>query len=197
MRPNYAQDAPPTSLEVGGFAYPVQVDFRVWIDVLRELEDWIAEPVGEAQLRHNAQICIRVQQLAFGGVLTDEDPAQVMAAVVEFARGYPSAPTEDCGGEALYSFDADLNWIVLAIRNQSGIDLSYRRQQPFHWWEFLLEFQSLCGEHYILRLMEARGYRGDDAELTRRRRRLRLPEKRRTADAARLAAVDELFYNAK
>ena len=199
MRPNYAQDAPPTSLEVGGFAYPVQVDFRVWIDVLRELEDWIAAPEGEEQLRHNMQIYCRVQQLVFGGILADEEPEQVLAAVAEFARGYPCASLQDecAGGESLYSFEHDLNWSVIARRNQSGIDLSYRRQEPFHWWEFLLEFQTLCGDHYILNLMEARGYRGDDAELARRRRMCRLPDKRRAEDTARLAEVDALFYNAK
>ena len=34
MRPNYAQDAPPTSISVGGVDYRCKVDYRVWIDVL-------------------------------------------------------------------------------------------------------------------------------------------------------------------
>lgn len=197
MRPNYAQDAPPTSLEVGGFSYPVQVDYRVWIDVLRELEEWIDQPADEAQLRHNIGIYMRVQQLAFGGELVDEEPAQVLAAIAEFARGYPSASVEgEDGGPPVYSFEYDLNAIVIAIRNQSGIDLSYRRKEPFHWWEFLLEFQMLCGDHYILNLMEARGYRGDDPELLRRKRMCELPRKRRAGDAARLEEINQLFYNA-
>lgn len=197
MRPNYAQDAPPTSLEVGGFSYPVQVDYRVWIEVLRELEEWIDQPADEAQLRHNAGIYVRVQHLAFGGELVDESPAEVLAAIVEFARGYPAAPVEaEEGGAPVYSFEYDLNAIVIAIRNQSGIDLSYRRKEPFHWWEFLLEFQTLCGDHYILNLMEARGYRGDDPELLRRKRMCELPRKRRADEAARLEEINRLFYNA-
>lgn len=197
MRPNYAQDAPPTSLEVGGFSYPVQVDYRVWIGVLRELEEWIDQPADEAQLRHNAGIYARVQHLAFGGELVDESPAEVLAAIAEFARGYPAAPVEaEEGGAPVYSFEYDLNAIVIAIRNQSGIDLSYRRKEPFHWWEFLLEFQTLCGDHYILNLMEARGYRGDDPELLRRKRMCELPRKRRADEAARLEEINRLFYNA-
>ena len=197
MRPNYAQDAPPTSLEVGGFSYPVQVDYRVWISVLRELEEWIDDPADEAQLRHNAQIYDRVQQLVFGGRLADEDPAEVLRAVAGFARGYPSAQMETVGEAArLFSFDEDINAIVIAIRNQSGIDLSYRRKEPFHWWEFLLEFQTLCGDHLILNLMEARGYRGNDPELQRRRRMCELPRRKRAEDAARLKEIGELFYNA-
>ena len=39
MRPNYAQDAPPTSIEVGGFAYPCETDYRVWIEVLRLMRE--------------------------------------------------------------------------------------------------------------------------------------------------------------
>ena len=31
MRPNYAQDAPPTAISVGGEHYPCKVDYRVWI----------------------------------------------------------------------------------------------------------------------------------------------------------------------
>lgn len=196
LRPNYAQDAPPTCVQVGGFAYPVRVDFRVWAEILLELEDWIAQPEDEAQLRHNEAIFARVQGLAFGGVLAEEDPAEVLAALADFARGYPSAQEGGGEGERLFSFAHDINAIVIAIRNQTGLDLSYRRKEPFHWWEFLLEFQTLCGEHYILNLMEARGYRGEDPELVRRRRMCELPRKRRAEDEARLREINGLFYNA-
>ena len=37
MRPNLAQDAPPTSITIGGRDYDCNVDFLVWIDVLRLL----------------------------------------------------------------------------------------------------------------------------------------------------------------
>lgn len=198
LRPNYAQDAPPTSVEVGGFAYPVRVDFRVWAEAVVLLEDWIDQPANDDQLQHNAAISDRVQHLVFGGVLAEEEPGEVLSAIAEFARGYPTAAAEeaDASGEPLYSLVHDMNAIVIAIRNQTGLDLSYRRKEPFHWWEFLLEFQTLCGDHYILNLMEARGYRGDDPELLRRRRMCALPARRRAEDAARIEEINQLFYNA-
>ena len=95
--------------------------------------------------------------------------------------------------ESLFSLEWDLNAIVLAIRNQSGIDLSYRRTEPFHWWEFLLELQTLCGEHYILHLMEARSYQGKDRELLRRKRMCALPVEADEADRAAVEAFNALF----
>lgn len=185
MRPNYAQDAPPTEILVGGFPYPCAVDFRVWIEVLGEMEQ--IDPEGDMKrcLGHIR----RIERLVFGGALVDEDPIEVLSAVAQFSRGYPAAPLRAGSSAPAFSFDWDLNFIVLAIRNQSGIDLSYRRREPFHWWEFLLEFQTLCGDHYILNLMEARSYRGRDAELLRRKRMCALPK-----DAADMR--EEIAFNA-
>ena len=171
MRPNYAQDAPPTSIEVGGFAYPCETDYRVWLEVLRLLRE--LDPEAE----NAADVVLEIEEKVFGGWLKDESPVEVLKAIGEFAKGYPTAPVGDTGrGDApVYSFEYDLNAIIIAIRNQSGIDLSYRRTEPFHWWEFLLEFQTLCGDHYILELMNARGYKGKDKDLLRRKYALALP----------------------
>ena len=171
MRPNYAQDAPPVSIGIGGADYPVNTDFRVWIEVekrLRELR------LSGSQTEYR-ELC----ELVFGGVPVEEPPEEVLTGIAQFLKGYPVEPNRGTGGgERVFSFEYDLNSIILAIRNQSGIDLSYRRREPFHWWEFLLEFHTLCGDHYILNLMEARGYRGKDRELLRRKRALALPEER-------------------
>lgn len=195
MRPNYAQDAPPTSIEVGGFAYPCETDFRVWIEVLRLLRRIDLRSTDEAGARRVLDRIVEIEQLVFGGVLTDEDPAEVLMAVVAFSKGYPMAPMRDTGGAdvPLYSFEYDLNAIIIAIRNQSGIDLSYRRKEPFHWWEFLLEFHTLCGSHYILNLMEARGYKGKDRDLLKRKYACALPEEYTDAEQAELDAFNAQF----
>ena len=146
MRPNYAQDAPPTEISVGGFAYPANVDYRVWIDVLRLLREIDLNAEDAQQKCRTMETIDEIERLVFGDVLVDESPADALLAILEFSRGYPSAPMEpERGGPQTYSFDYDLNEIIIAIRNQSGIDLSYRRKEPFHWWEFLLEFKTLCG----------------------------------------------------
>lgn len=85
---------------------------------------------------------------------------------------------------------------MLAIRAQSGVDLSYRRREPYHWWEFLLQVRALCGDHRILRVMETRALKGDSREARLAKRRVRLPHKptageRRTLAALRAAAGEK------
>ena len=175
FRPNYAQDAPPQSIRVGGADYAVNVDFRVWIDILDRARELYASVGTLEEARHNAR------------VLAD-------------ARGYPTMVGEDVGadedGEELLSFDYDINDLVLAIRAQSGVDLSYRRREPYHWWEFLLQVRALCGDHRILRVMETRALKGDSREARLAKRRVRLPHKptageRRTLAALRAAAGEK------
>ena len=189
MRPNYAQDAPPTSIEVGGFAYPCETDYRVWLEVLRLLRE--LDPEAE----NAADVVLEIEERVFGGWLKDESPVEVLKAIGEFAKGYPMAPVGDTGrGDApVYSFEYDLNAIIIAIRNQSGIDLSYRRTEPFHWWEFLLEFQTLCGDHYILELMNARGYKGKDKDLLRRKYACALPPEYTARERAELDEFNAQF----
>ena len=199
FRPNYAQDAPPRSICVGGADCPVNVDFRAWIDIL-DLARELYPTVGTLkEARSNARVLEKMQRLAFGRVLK-APPAAVLRAMVDFARGYPTMVGEEAGesgeaGEELLSFDYDINALVLAIEAQYGLDLSYRREEPFHWWEFLLRVRALCGDHYILRVMEVRASKdaGRDARMARRR--VRLPhkptaEERRQLQALRAAAGD-------
>lgn len=195
-RPNLAQDAPPTEITVGGVCYGINVDFRAWIGVLRELRDLIATPRNIDDVMHNAEVIAGVQNAIFGRLLPH--PAnEVLSAISEFAAGYPEAPVEGGGRDVeTYSFDWDINYIIIAIMTQFGIDLTYRRTEPFHWWEFLLYFRALSGDHYILRLMEIRGYDGKDADLKRQAQRFALPRETTADDQAMLDEFNELFYNA-
>ena len=194
-RPNLAQDAPPTALSVGGVSYSINVDFRVWIDVMYDLRKLITAPRNAEEAMNNVRVIAAIEEAVFGSVIPA--PAhEVLAVITEFSTGYPSAPVEGEGRSVeTYSFDWDLNYIIIAIMNQFGIDLTYRRTEPFHWWEFLLYFHALCGEHYILRLMEIRGYDGKDTELKRQARRYALPRETTADDQAILDAFDEMFYN--
>lgn len=193
MRPNYCMDAPPTSIDVGGFAYPCETDFRTWLEVLRLLKRVNLRARDEESARRTMEALLDIEEMVFGGVLESEDPADVFRAILDFSRGYPSAPTNGSGGAPTFSFEYDLNEIIIAIRNQSGIDLSYRRKEPFHWWEFLLEFHTLCGHHYILNLMDIRGYKGKDREMLRRKYACALPEERTAEEQAEIDAFNAQF----
>ena len=194
MRPNYAQDAPPAEITVGGCAYPCETDYRVWLDVLSQLNEINTMDKTPEGMERLAGQLIKLEATVFGGWLKDEDPIQVLNAIAEFSKGYPSAPVRSMQhGERTYSFEYDLNEIIIAIRNQSGIDLSYRRKEPFHWWEFLLEFRTLCGDHYILNLMDIRGYKGKDPELKRRKQAYALPVEYTAAEMEEYAEFSALF----
>lgn len=197
MRPNLAQDRPPTELQIGGHSYSINVDFRVWIDAMHDLRNINPTPKTAEQANRNAEIFACVERAIFGKVIK-ENIADVLDAVSEFAQGYPTAPVGE--GEQpqvqVYSFEWDINYIVLAIMNQYGIDLTYRRKEPFHLWEFLVYFNALCGDHYILRLIEIRGYDGKDEEMKRQARRFALPKEQTAEDDAISDVFNKLFYNA-
>ena len=198
FRPNYAQDAPPEAIRVGGASYPVNVDFRTWIVVL-DLARELYPTVGTLEeARSNARVLAEMQRLAFGRPL-GRPSAAVLRAMMDFARGYPTMVGEEAGGdgegEELLSFDYDINDLVLAIEEQFGLDLSYRRREPYHWWEFLLRVRALCGDHAILRAVRLRASRDTSREARLARRRARLPhkptaEERRQLEALRAAAGD-------
>ena len=194
MRPNIAQDAPPTEISVGGCSYPVNVDFRVWLDVLQKFKEL---RFTEDSILADAVVMNEIEKMVFGRTLPDAPLPDVMAAVLDFSEGYPSTPKQDADagetGPQTVSFDYDLNYIILAIRNQSGIDLTYRRKEPFHWWEFLLEYQTLCGDHYILNLIEARSYKGKDKDMLRRKRACALPVEHTAAEQAEIDAFNAMF----
>ena len=196
LRPNLAQDAPPTRITVGGAAFDVNVDFRTWIGVMHDLRDLIIEPTTPEHFLHNAQVILNIETAVFGKPI-DADVADVLHAISEFARGYPDAPMQggDPARAQTYSFDYDLNYIALAIQNQFGVDLSYARTEPLHWWLFLAYFRALSGDHYILRLMQIRGYTGDDKEMRRQARMFALPIERTANDEANEAELDGIFYN--
>lgn len=194
LRPNLAQDAPPTALTVGGIDYPINVDFRVWIDVLRLMRNLITAPETLEHVKHNIDTIVEIETAVFGERI--EQPAnEVLNEIIKFSSGYPAPPVGP-GGESdvrTYSFEWDLNYIVIAIKTQFGIDLSYERKEPFHWWLFLLHFNALAGDHYITRLMEIRGYKGKDKDLKRQAQRFALPEEMTADDQAALDAFNAVF----
>ncbi len=175
IRPNIAMDAPPETLTIDGARYDINTDYRVWIDVMARLGRLNLTPTTEKAAKTTAEGVNELMVLLFGHTVKINLGA-FLRAVVDFSKGYASAPVKPMGGsgERTYDFEYDINEIVLAIRNQSGIDISYRCEH-FHWWLFLLEFKTLCGDHYILNLMDTRGYKGKDQEMKKRKQAVALP----------------------
>lgn len=148
---------------------------------------------------NNWETMARMECLAFNQVLC-EPYMDVLAAMLVFLQGYPEVDngysvTEKADGSKTYSLKHDMNYIVMAIRNQSGIDLSYMRTEPFHWWLFLLEFKTLSGDHRILQLMGWRAYEGKDPEMLRLQKMVALPEEYTKSERAIFDESDNIFYN--
>lgn len=190
---NYVNSPPPESVNINGMEYPINTDYKVWIEVSALLEDLDLTDKSENII----SVFERVVKLVFNTTNIPEDINDVLSAIMKFQSGYPSEPSDaesndsqDTSNERTVSFKHDINYIIVAIRNQSGIDLSYRRTAPFHWWEFLLEFKSLEERHFISRLISIRSYDGDDKERLKLKEKFKLPVKL-TAEEKR---ISELFY---
>ena len=184
-RPNVAMDAPPASVEVGGNSYIVNTDFTVWIDILKRMRQLYSDPATLDEALHNKQVLTDIQKLAFGKVLENETLGDVIGSIVRFAGGYPhfdkvhdetepqpESPSDD---DVSFDFDLDLNAIVITMRMQYGLDLSFSRQEPFHWWLFLLYFENLNDSSVLAKKMQIRTYTGDNKEMLRQKSRARLP----------------------
>lgn len=187
-------DAPPTSIEVGGKSYMINTDFRVWLTVMELYRGVRLKPKTEQQLIDTASTIEEIERIVFGKLI-EENVFEILNEIGKFMQGYPTAPMNGSldNDEQTYSFEFDLNEIIIAIRNQHGIDLSYRNEKGCHWWEFLLYFRTLAGEHYILNLMSMRGYKGNDKDMLKRKARVALPTILSTEEQDEADAFNAMF----
>ena len=183
---NIAKNAPPNELIIDGNVYPINTDYRIWIDV--------SELLRKSNSENANNTWMEIQKLVFGKEVYC-DTMIALDAITTFLAGYPHYDNGYSGSsreqEQLYSFLHDINLIVLAIRNQTGIDIGYNCKH-FHWWLFLLEFKSLEEHHEISRIIQMRGYNGKDEERLKWKRQVALPyeyseeEKRQAEELNRL-----------
>lgn len=200
MIKNLANTKPPEYIKINDNVYPINFDYLVWIEILNLLDDIDTENLfcGEdlGAIKEDLKTVEKIEGIAFG-VHLNEPVVDVLSAVTGFAGGYPQ-PRGDSDPEPpkrrLFDFELDLNSIIIAIRDQSGIDLS-KDDGLFHWWRFLLEFNNLTGEHHISKLMELRGYDGKDKEMIKARESVALPIKITKKQKRFEDEADKIFYN--
>ena len=190
---NLVNSPPPESVLINGTEYLINTDYKVWIKVSALLEDLDLTDESE----NIANIFEHINELVFNVPSIPEDIEDVLNGIVNFQGGYPEEQSEtestsenQAGNEKFVSFKHDINYIIVAIRNQSGIDLSYRRTEPFHWWEFLLEFNSLEDRHFISKVISIRSYKGENKERLKLKEQFKLPSKLTAAERK----VNDIFY---
>lgn len=198
---NMATDAPPEAVMVNGGVYSINTDFRIWIEIM---DVFMFKSDDTEELVR----CVKMAFLEPERVMTEQDPESVLRAMSEFLNGYPKENIEcdeysaqsnesvdaDDGisRERYYDFKYDLNWIIIAIRNQSGIDLSYRCKH-FHWWLFLLEFESLEDRHYFSAIRRIREYKGNDKQMIAMKKRYALPIRHTAEERKQLEEFNKFF----
>ena len=152
---------------------------------------------SDADIEHNALMLVTLCKMVIGEAAPwtrGEDYIEFLHEISTFMAGYPHAPVgAGDGGARTYSFEWDINEIIMAILCQYGVDLRFGAE--CHWWIFLEYFRCLAGEHQILKLMEIRGYDGKDAELKKRAARFALPRVQTADEARKMQEINELFYN--
>lgn len=192
-----AMDAPPTEIKVGGAVYPINTDFKIWIEVGEKLRELLPTMENEEDLAHNALVLTQLCEMVVGIAAPwtqGENYMEFLREIGMFMAGYPHAPVNAGeSGTRTYSFEWDLNEIIMAILCQYGVDLRFGAE--CHWWIFLEYFRCLAGEHQILKLMEIRRYDGKDAELKKRAARFALPKAQTAQDARTIREINDLFYN--
>lgn len=203
LRPNIAMDAPPTSIEVGGFVYNIKTDYRLWIQVLADLREILPTMETDDDTLHNAIIITKISTDILGAPMKFENAEQIgefVAAVAQFAQGYPQPPVVPDPAEhsvQTYSLEQDLGSIVEAFQHYYGVDISYKCEN-YHWWLFMEGFRALSGDDLqINNLMQIRGYTGKDATLRKLAARYALPRVE-TAEERRMdEAIRKEFYGAQ
>ena len=115
LRPNLAQDAPPTALTIGGVDYAINVDFRAWIGVIHLLRDLISAPETIEQAMRNVETIDRIETIVFGYRIP-QPASDVLNAVIDFSAGYPAPPVGEGNESAAQTQKRPLNNRLDAVR---------------------------------------------------------------------------------
>lgn len=141
---NILTDELPTSVDISGEIYQINVDFRTCLKVIMAFEDNDLTP--------------QEKQIILLSNLYPTMPENLEAAITQaqwFLNGGKTAG-DDAEGESsprVYSFIKDANFIFAAFRQTHGIDL---QKADLHWWTFLALFMDLGQDTTFCQLVALR-----------------------------------------
>ena len=134
---------PPETLDIDGVTYPVDTDFRVWIEFQTLL-------TSKASDREKAErLCTMMERM---GLPPGEATLDAMLVF------YQAASTEKKSDSnrhrpAAFDFQQDSEYIYAAFQGAYGIDLTAAR---LHWWMFKALFKALPADCELCRIMQYR-----------------------------------------
>ena len=136
----------PTSIEIGGVAYPIRTDFRDILTIIQALTD------PELNDQEKAIVLITI--------LYEQRPDDLQEAINK-AMDFIAAGTEDDGKKhpVLMDWEQDYDLIVPAVNKVAGKEV--RAVEYMHWWTFVGYYmeigESLFSQVLSIRQKRARG----------------------------------------
>ena len=147
---------PPDTITVGGREYPVETDFRVWVDFQSILTaDGEEREKAERLARFMARLGLPPSKEALEAMLafyTAESRERAVAA----RKDRPTA----------FDFQQDSEYIYAAVMGAYGIDLT---AAALHWWRFKALFKALPDDCELCRIMRYRTVELKDVPKDQRR----------------------------
>lgn len=138
----------PKTLIVNDAEYPIETDFRVFI----EFETIIC---GE---QITIETILKLFELCFKGDMPPIDDDSIDALILFYTGGKRQGKGDD-GGEKPYFFECDDEYIYSAFLDQYNIDL--QEVDYMHWWKFRSLFMSLKDDNEIVKIMGYRTFKPD------------------------------------
>ena len=134
-------ESPHESLIIDGIEYPIDTDFRVWI----EFQNLMLKKNTQEEKAADLCFFISEQSLPFS--------ENTLNAIIEFFKGGDNKKSKVENKPPSYDFDTDGSLIYSAFLTQYDIDLT---EVKMHWWKFKALFGSLEENHIISKVMWAR-----------------------------------------
>ncbi|MCM1258797.1 MAG: bacteriophage Gp15 family protein [Roseburia sp.] len=139
----------PRTVRVGGKAFPIHTDYRVWMKFVLEYQKWAKE---------GFQRTLDIKYLFTSSIpifTCVEDYLDIMA----FAFPLQAVPhSENEGGEQVLFYDIDGDYIYAAFLQQYGIDLI---DKELHWHKFLALLHGITEDTKLGSIMAYRSYTGE------------------------------------
>lgn len=146
---NILVDVLPETVKLGGLVYPIDTDFRTWIQLEALLLD------EEFTQQEKAGLALELVFLApVPFFLQGEALEQIFWFYTGGKKGkMPEAADDEAAGQRIFSYEEDSGYIYAAFLEQYGVDLT---SADLHWWQFSALLKSLNPDTLFVKIM---GYR--------------------------------------
>jgi len=142
---------PPEFLIISGKEYPVNTDFRIWMNLQSECLNKSDDECTKSIINFTQELGLPLNIESVNAVLEFYSGGKPDKSKSEAEKNHKKEKSP-----RIFDFQHDEELFVSAFRSQYNIDL---RTVRLHWWDFLALFKGLSKDETISEIM---GYRGMD-----------------------------------